>query len=230
MAAHAVRLTADLQRSRERLVTTREEERRRLRRDLHDGLGPRLAAQTLKIGSARFLYPRDPAAADALLSELEADMESAISDIRRLVYDLRPPALDELGLVAAIHEAATQYTTNGLRVNIDAPESLPPLPAAVEVAAYRITQEALTNVVRHAEARNCKVRLSLGGGLELEIIDDGVGLPEDRRTGVGLTSMRERTAELGGTCVVEPFAAGGTRVLARLPLPRNGGRTEDGRE
>ena len=230
VAAHAVRLTADLQRSRERLVTTREEERRRLRRDLHDGLGPRLAAQTLKIGSARSLYPRDPAAADALLSELEADMESAISDIRRLVYDLRPPALDELGLVAAIHEAAAQYATNRLRVNIDAPESLPPLPAAVEVAAYRITQEALTNVVRHAEARNCEVRLSLGRGLELEIIDDGVGLPEDRRPGVGLTSMQERAAELGGRCVVEPFAAGGTRVLARLPLPGNGGRTEEDRE
>ena len=157
-------------------------------------------------------------------------MEAAISDIRRLVYDLRPPALDELGLVAAIHEAAAQYATNGLRVNIDAPESLPPLPAAVEVAAYRITQEALTNVVRHAEARNCRVRLSLGGELELEIIDDGVGLPEDRRPGVGLTSMQERAAELGGRCVVEPFAAGGTRVLARLPLPGNGGRTEEDRE
>ena len=113
VAAHAARLTADLQRSRERLVTAREEERRRLRRDLHDGLGPQLAAQTLKVGSARSLYGRDPAAADALLSELETNMEAAISDIRRLVYNLRPPALDELGLDGAIRESAAQYAPTG---------------------------------------------------------------------------------------------------------------------
>ena len=225
VAAHAVRLTADLQRSRERLVTAREEERRRLRRDLHDGLGPRLAAQTLKIGSARSLFPRDPAAADALLSELEADMEAAISDIRRLVYNLRPPALDELGLIGAIREAAAQYDTNGLRTSIEAPETLPPLPAAVEVAAYRIAQEALTNVVRHARAKNCVVRLAVGSALELEIADDGMGVPaEQSSTGVGLHSMHERAAELGGTCVVEPSDAGGTRVLARLPLSNDGGQ------
>jgi signal transduction histidine kinase len=227
-AVHAVRLTADLRRSTERLVTAREEERRRLRRDLHDGLGPRLAAQTLKIGSARSLYPRDPAAADALLSELETDMEAAISDIRRLVYNLRPPALDELGLIGAVREAAAQYDTNGLRISVEAPENLPPLPAAVEVACYRIAQEAMTNVVRHARAKNCVVRLAVGDALELEIADDGTGPPEERpTTGVGLSSMRERAAELGGTCVVEPSPAGGTRVLARLPLSRDGGRPHE---
>jgi signal transduction histidine kinase len=221
VAAHAVRLTADLQRSRERLVTAREEERRRLRRDLHDGLGPRLAAQTLKVGSARSLYPRDSATADALLMDLESDMEAAISDIRRLVHNLRPPALDELGLVGALNDAAAQYDTDGLRVRVEAPESeaLPPLPAAVEVAAYRIAQEALTNVVRHAGARNCTVRLSLDDGLGLEVTDDGVGLPADRAAGVGLASMRERAAELGGECVTEALPTGGTRVFARLPLP-----------
>jgi signal transduction histidine kinase len=219
LADEAMQLSADLQRSRERLVTAREEERRRLRRDLHDGLGPRLAAQTLKVGSARSLYRQDPAAADTLLAELEHDIESALSDVRRLVYDLRPPALDELGLVEAVREAAAQYGVNGVSISIRAPERLPLLPAAVEVAAYRIVQEALTNVVRHAGADSCLVRLSLNEVLELEITDDGVGLPADRRAGVGLSSMLERAAELGGTCVIEPAPSGGARVLARLPLP-----------
>ena len=218
-AVHAVLLTADLQRSRERLVTAREEERRRLRRDLHDGLGPQLAAQTLKVGSARSLYPRDPAAADTLLSELEGDLEVILSDVRRLVYNLRPPALDELGLIGAIREAATQYGTNGLKFSIDTPELLPALPAAVEVAAYRIVQEALTNVVRHARARNCAVRLLIDDELRLEVSDDGAGLPVNRTAGVGLSSMHERAAELGGEWSVEASPTGGTRVLARLPLP-----------
>jgi signal transduction histidine kinase len=221
LADEALQLSTDLQRSRERLVTAREEERRRLRRDLHDGLGPRLAAQTLKVGSARSLYSQDPAAADALLAGLEHDIESALSDVRRLVYDLRPPALDELGLVGAVREAAAQYGENGLSISIRAPERLPFLPAAVEVAAYRIVQEALTNVVRHARAGSCLVRLSPGDVLELEITDDGVGLPADRRAGVGLSSMRERAAELGGKCVIEPAPSRGARVLARLPLPQS---------
>ncbi|MGH7753121.1 MAG: sensor histidine kinase, partial [Gemmatimonadales bacterium] len=164
-----MRLTAALQRSRERLVAAREEERRRLRRDLHDGLGPALAAQTLKVGSARALLGRNPAMAEAQLVELEHDIEAALTDIRRLVYDLRPPALDELGLAGAIRERAAQFNPhpgmldqeNQLCIPADAPERLPPLPAAVEVAAYRITQEAMNNVVRHARARRCRVRLAL---------------------------------------------------------------------
>ena len=227
VAAHAVRLTADLQHSRERLVTAREEERRRLRRDLHDGLGPALASLTLKLDAARNLLARDRAATETLLLELKTQTQSAIADIRRLVYDLRPPALDELGLVPAIREhAARNVSANGLRVLVEAPESLPPLPAAVEVAAYRITMEALTNVARHAQAHTCVVRLSLpeaggrpqGSPLQIEIVDDGVGLPADQRAGVGLTSMRERAAELGGTCAVGPGPGGGTRVVARLPI------------
>ncbi len=224
-AAYAVRLAADLQRSRERLVNAREEERRRLRRDLHDGLGPQLATLTLKLDAARnLLSQEEPAAADALLAELKAQTQAAISDIRRLVYDLRPPALDELGLIAAIREQATSYSQNGLNVSVEAPEHLPPLPAAVEVAAYRITQEALTNVVRHARARTCRIRISFGNELRLEINDDGIGLPEGPRAGVGLSSIRERAAELGGTCEVEPAPASGTRVLTRLPLPASGER------
>jgi signal transduction histidine kinase len=219
VATHAFRLTADLQKSREELVNTREEERRRLRRDLHDGLGPRLAAQTLKVGSARQLYERDPAAADALLSGLESDMEAALDDIRRLVYDLRPPALDELGLLGALRESAARYDQGGPTFVMEAPQRLPELPAAVEVAAYRITQEAMTNVVRHAKARECVVRISAGIALEVEVSDDGTGMPEIKTPGVGFFSMRERAEELGGECKVERIPDGGTRVLARLPLP-----------
>ena len=223
-AAYAVRLTADLQRSRERLVNAREEERRRLRRDLHDGLGPQLATLTLKLDAACNLLAREPQTAEALLAGIKAQTQAAISDIRRLVYDLRPPTLDELGLIPTIREQADSCSLSGLNVIVEAPQQLPPLPAAVEVAAYRIVQEALTNVVRHARSRACRVRISIGEKLQLEITDDGIGLPEDHRAGVGLASMRERAAELGGTCVVEPSGpAGGTRVLALLPLPASGG-------
>jgi signal transduction histidine kinase len=222
IAIHAVRLTRDLQRSRERLITAREEERRRLRRDLHDGLGPQLASLTLTLAAAHELLRHDVDAADRLLQELAIHSQAAIADIRRLVYDLRPPALDDLGLVLAVREQAAHYSQAGLQITIDAPDHLPPLPAAVEVAAYRIVQEALTNVVRHAQARTCAVRLTLGDALELEIRDDGVGLPPDRRAGVGLTSMRERTAELGGTYQIESLPGEGTCIHARLPLHQEG--------
>ena len=138
------------------------------------------------------------------------------------------PALDDLGLVAALRTLAARYDQggpHGLRITAEAPEPLGPLPAAVEVAAYRIGQEALTNVVRHADARHCTLRLALadapgqGAALSVEIRDDGSGLAAHRRAGVGLTSMRERAAELGGTCRIEPVPTGGTCVLATLPLP-----------
>ncbi|HEY3227990.1 MAG TPA: sensor histidine kinase [Roseiflexaceae bacterium] len=224
VAAHALRLTADLQRSRERLVTAREEERRRLRRDLHDGLGPQLATQTLKLEAARDLVVSDPARAVDLLSGLIDDSQAAIADIRRLVYALRPPALDELGLVGAIREQAAQYQQAGghdgaaLHIVVDAPERLPPLPAAVEVAAYRIALEALNNVAKHAAARTCVISLGVGNGLHLDIRDNGCGLPPDRHAGVGLTSMCERAAELGGKCEIGPAPGGGTSVVAWLPL------------
>lgn len=220
LAAHAVRLTADLQRSRERLVTAREEERRRIRRDLHDGLGPALAGITLKLDAARNHLPPNAQTSDALLRELKTQTQNALSDIRRLVYDLRPPALDELGLVGALREYTTRATSPDLTVSLVADEEVPTLPAAVEVAAYRIATEAITNVLRHAHARNCQVMLALNGALQLEIQDDGVGLSNEYHAGVGLTSMRERAAELGGTLVIENVVGGGSRVTARLPMER----------
>jgi signal transduction histidine kinase len=218
VAVSAVRLTADLQRSRERLVTTREEERRRLRRDLHDGLGAQLAGLTVQTGVLRGLIRRDPEAAEALTAELGTELRTAIADIRRLVHGLRPPALDELGLVGALQRLAESIGTGELRVTVDVPDALPAFPAAVEVAAYRVVQEALTNVVRHAEARSACVRLAVDPeALTVEVTDDGRGLPADLVAGVGLSSMRERAAEMGGSFRVEAAAGGGTRVLAVLP-------------
>ena len=213
------RLTIDLQRSRERLVTAREEERRRLRRDLHDGLGPQLASLTLKLETARNRLAHDPLA-DTLLSDLAQRTQATVADIRHLVYALRPPALDELGLVSALHELTLQHSDQ-IVMHLDAPTCLPELPAAVEVAIYRIAQEALTNVVRHAHARHCDLQLILdekAGWLSLSLQDDGSGLLPSRSAGVGLVSMRERAEELGGTCTIEPVESGGTRVLVRLPL------------
>jgi signal transduction histidine kinase len=211
-----VHLTFELQRARERLVTAREEERRRLRRDLHDGLGPQLGSQTLTLTAVRKLLRRDPDAAEMLLADAMTHAEEAIKDIRRLVYDLRPPALDDLGLLGSLRETALQYSHNGLRVTVTAPPSLPALPAAVEVACYRIAREALANVARHAQAKSCTIRLWVNSALHLEVSDDGIGLPPAYRAGVGVVSMRERAEELGGSLVVT--SAAGTTVQATIPL------------
>jgi len=216
-AAHSVVITTQLQRSRERLVSALEEERRRVRRDLHDGLGPALAAQTLKAGSARALFTRNPERAQALLEELEVDAQTAMADVRRLVYNLRPPALDELGLAGAIRQTAATHA-GGMQMTVELPDELPPLPATVELAAYRITQEALTNVTRHARAGRCRLRLTVGKDLELEVIDDGIGLGKAGPPGVGMSSIRERAAELGGTSSIGPGRSSGTRVFVQLPI------------
>lgn len=219
VAAYNVRLTQDLQRSRERLVTTREEERRRLRRDLHDGLGPVLAAMSFKLDAIHNLADRDAGAVQRLAAELKVQMQDALADIRRIAYNLRPPALDELGLVGALKAHITSHNqVQGLQITLEAPENPPPLPAAVEVAAYRIALEAMNNVSRHAGAHHCYVRLSLPDDLCLEILDDGRGLPSEVRAGVGLISMRERAEELGGRCTAEALPQGGTGITAHLPL------------
>jgi signal transduction histidine kinase len=231
-AVHTVRLTADLQaltgdlqRSREHLVTAREEERRRLRRDLHDGLGPMLSAIMLNVGLVRTTYRRDAATTDRLLKQLEEELELVIGDIRRVVYNLRPPALDELGLVGAIREYVArlgneeQVKKDVLHITVDTSESLPPLPAAVEVATYRIVQEAITNVIRHAHAQSCNVYFQVQDAFQIKVTDDGKGIDEAYRIGVGLTSMRERAEELGGTFTIRKITPSGTQVTACLPLP-----------
>jgi two-component system, NarL family, sensor kinase len=219
IAAYNVRLAQDLQRSRERLVTTREEERRRLRRDLHDGLGPVLASLSFKLDAIHNQADRDVNAVKKMTTEVKTQMQNALSDIRRIAYNLRPPALDELGLVGALEAyIASQNQVQGLQITLEAPNDTPPLPAAVEVAAYRIALEAMTNVSRHALAEHCSVRISFPGDLCLKIIDDGQGLPNGVPAGVGLTSMRERAEELGGTCIATALPMRGTEVVARLPI------------
>lgn len=221
IAAHAVRLADELQRSRERLVTTREEERRRLRRDLHDGLGPQLASVTMKAEAARDLLTSDPVQAEALMTDVVSHAQSAVADVRRVVYALRPPALDALGLIGTLRAHTSQFDHAGLRIDVDAVDNLPPLPAAVEVAAYRIALEALNNVARHAKATACTIRVNVNereSALLLEIQDNGQGINTTSRPGVGLSSMRERTSELGGSISIQAHPDGGTCVRVSLPL------------
>jgi signal transduction histidine kinase len=222
-ATRATRLARELQASREDLIVAREEERRRLRRDLHDGLGPSLAAVSLQIETARNLAASDPARADALLTEATGQVTSIVQEVRRLVHDLRPPALDELGLVGAVSQIARRLQgAGGLRVDVRGDSELA-VPAAVEVAAYRIVSEALANVVRHSGAAVCSVALDRvddddGHWLRVDVVDDGAGVPENAVAGVGLASLRERAGELGGRVRVESADADGTRVRAWLPL------------
>ena len=215
-AVHAMQLTADLQRSRQQLVTAQEEERRRLRRDLHDGLGPVLASVVWQTDSARDLVYTDPDETVQLLDSSIEQAQTALTDIRRLVYGLRPPALDELGLVGALRQEAQNHYQ--IAITVDGPEPLPQLPAAVEVAAYRIAREAINNAAGHGQAKNCSVNLQVESGLSLIVNDDGVGLLEPVTPGVGLVSMRERAAELGGTCTIAARPEGGAVVEAYLPL------------
>jgi signal transduction histidine kinase len=221
VAAHAATLTRDLQRSRESLVAAREEERRRIRRNLHDGLGPALAGIAFGLDAARNTLASDPKATAVTLAELKTEVQASISDVRRLVYDLRPPALDQLGLVPALQQYAARLTERGtLDILVSAP-ALPPLPAAVEVAAYRIATEALTNAARHSRARHTSVSFTVDdANLRLEVADDGIGLParrDCRGTGLGLAAMAERAAELGGACSADSRDRG-TSVVAVLPL------------
>jgi signal transduction histidine kinase len=218
-AARASELSTELQHGRSRLIAAREEERRRIRRDLHDSLGPSLGAVALRIETARNLARSNPDEADRMLEQATAEVAAALADVRRLVHDLRPPALDELGLVRAIEQQAERFRLGGMSVSVDG-SPLGALPAGVEVAAYRIASEALTNVARHAAASRCDITLRLAAGpvLELSVADDGIGIGEEVTAGVGLLSVRERAAELGGVCTVICPAGGGTVVQVRLPL------------
>jgi signal transduction histidine kinase len=217
-ALHAWLLREDLQRARERLVLAREEERRRLRRDLHDGIGPALAGLTLKTETARALLPPGTDGASRQLHDLGEEIRRTVVDVRRLVEGLRPPALDELGLVGACAQAVERLTAGaGLTASVNARDDLPALPAAVEVAAYRIVVEAVTNTVRHARARHCQVSIDhREAALAIAVTDDGAGLRPPDHHGHGLVIMRERAEELGGTVTVTD-ASPGVTVKARLP-------------
>ena len=227
IALYAAQLTDDLQRARIRLVTAREEERRRIRRDLHDGLGPTLANFAMQLEQAREQLPSDAAASDKILATLTTQAQNTITDVRRLVYDLRPPDLDEFGLLSALREYMHRQQTKSTTLRLSEPATLPALPAAVEVATYRIVQEALNNALKHAQAREITVALEVESALALqysqhqalriEIADNGIGIAPDHAIGIGLHSMRERAEELGGSCTISGDADG-TRVVAYLPI------------
>ncbi len=217
-ALHARLLREDLLRARERLVLAREEERRRLRRELHDGIGPALAGLTLKTETARALLPAGADGSSHQLHDLGEEIRRTVLDVRRLVEGLRPPALDELGLAGACAQAADRLTAGtDLTASVLAPENMPALPAAVEVAAYRIVVEAVTNTVRHAHAQCCRVTMTYrDDALAITVADDGTGLRAAGSHGHGLAIMRERAEELGGTVTVANSSTGVT-VQARLP-------------
>jgi signal transduction histidine kinase len=215
VTVRAAQLADDLQTSRSSIVSAREEERKRLRRELHDGVGPSLAAILLKVEAAR--SRRDALSRDALLTEIKLETKAAITEVRRAVDELRPPAIDELGLAGAIGQRAASLTTGDLVYEMRLAPNLPPLPAASEVAAFRIASEAMTNVARHSGATRCRVELRCDRGLELTVSDNGRGADRSSPPGVGWTSMVERAAELGGTCTIGARAAGGLVVHAMLP-------------
>lgn len=220
-AAYAVRLAVALEGTRTHLVQAREDERRRLRRDLHDGLGPLLAGVVMALDVVRSALARNDVDRAAELSGAAAEQaRSAVTDVRRLVSDLRPPALDDLGLAGALRALVPTMASGGIDVEVRAFGRLEDLPAAVEVAAYRIVAEAVTNAVRHSRAGRVEVSLvARRDGLAVDVRDDGGGLSEDLTPGVGLASMRERAAELGGTLTIETSTYG---TLVRVWLPRGG--------
>ncbi|MDN4160526.1 sensor histidine kinase [Nocardioides abyssi] len=212
------RAAADVDALRVRLASVRLEERRVIRREIHDGLGPSLAGIRLGLQGARNLLATDPAAATELLGHLQGEVDAAVAGVRSLSHHLLPPVLDELGLGAALTELGARHGAGDLRVEVvtDRFDQLHPLVAA---AAYGIASEAVTNVVRHAGASRCRVMAQRSdGGLVLEVVDDGRGIAPDAVAGVGSRSMRERALEQGGSLHVTPAPGGGTVVRAVLPV------------
>jgi signal transduction histidine kinase len=214
-----------LEAARSRLVSIRHEERRVLRRDLHDGLGPALAGIRLGLSASRNLRERDPVAAEQMLDELQVELGRRSEDIRQLSRSLLPPALDDGDLRAALESLAARFAKAGLVVGLDVQEGMPIDPRQ-QIALYHIAGEAMLNVHRHARARRCEVVVDRDddGGLRLAVIDDGVGLSDGDRPrshGIGLRSMRERAEEIGGTVDVSRVDdRGGTRVTVHLPASR----------
>ena len=220
LAVGWVRLAEDLRRSSLAIVSAREEERRRLRRDLHDGLGPSLTGVSLGLRTAlRQLERRggpDDEPTRVLLEHVADEVDNAVGDLKRIVRDLRPTALDQLGLIEAVAQFSRGFG-DSIDITLAMPSEPVRLPAAVEIAAYRIVTEAVTNVVRHSNAARCWLHIVTGPHVVIDVVDDGIGISSTPDAGVGLAAMRERAGELGGTVDVLPNVPHGTRVHVRLP-------------
>ena len=221
LAVGWVRVTTDLRRSNLAIVSAREEERRRLRRDLHDGLGPALTGVSLGLRTSLRQLDRSVdadavAPSSALLARVADEVDAVVVELKRIVRDLRPTALDQLGLAGAVAEF-TRTFGDELEIHLALPAAPFALPAAVEVATYRIVTEAVTNVVRHAGAGRCWLTIAAGPTVEIDVVDDGIGIGHDATAGVGLTAMRERAVELGGSMSLSSHEPCGTHVHVRLP-------------
>ena len=223
--AETVRLSDDLERARFRIVEAEEETRRRLGSDLHDGVGHQLTGLARKAERAASLLEQNSSTARDLLTDIQAQLDQTILQVRQLAHQLYPPELETLGLIGALRERIQANDDPSLIVRANLPETLPRLPTAIESAAYYIALEALTNVARHAGATSCELRLTLANVgtepyhpvLELDVLDDGRGMAFDGPTGLGLLSMQARAAEVGGVCTIHANPGGGTRVTVRLP-------------
>lgn len=225
--AATVRLTGDLRRSQATLVNAREEERRRIHRDLHDDLGPTLAGQALLLDAAASTLDDDPEAATGFVDMARHRADELVDHIRRMSRDLRPSALDQLGLAPSLRRAVSAADNGGVHIEADIGE-LDGLSAATETAAYRIITEALANALRHSDATTIQVCVHgcAGGGIDATISDDGRGGAPAARdgdgVGVGLRSMHQRAGELGGHVHITSSADLGTTVELMLPRAADG--------
>jgi signal transduction histidine kinase len=219
---HASKMARRLAIAHERTLAAAGRERSRIRRDLHDGLGPSLSGVALGLEALEAALPGDTGTAAELTVRMRTEVAGAVEDVRRIIEELRPAALEDVGLARALRERAASLTArsaSGMVIDVSAAEPIPDLPEQVETAAFRIAEEAMTNVVRHARASWCEVRLEVDGALVVSVSDNGIGLPaQTRPDGIGLASMRQRADDLGGCCIVSPAAPSGVIVQAWLPL------------
>ncbi|GAB3612183.1 hypothetical protein GCM10027415_05230 [Humibacter ginsengisoli] len=218
VALYAVQLSGELDGARSKLVNAVEDERRRLRRDLHDSIGAQLGSQAIALDAARTLIRSDPVRVEQILREMRKNAQSATEDLRGIINDLRPPVLDDRGLLEAVRQQSAPYRSAEFDVSVRLLGSLPPLAAATELALLRIAAEAVANAAKHSHGRTCTVTIAASANaVTLDVVDDGEGIPVEHPAGVGLASIRERAAELGGWSQIGPGEKRGARVHAYIP-------------
>jgi signal transduction histidine kinase len=219
LIVHSEEVTAELLRSRARLVAARDEERHRISVDLHDGIGPSLAALGLQSHRAHALVRHDPDAAQRALEDMADEIRRTVADVRAIVAGMAPGELEANGLAACLPALIERFDSPAMTVELTCDlSSGDELPVGVEIAAYNVVAEALANAVAHAGAGRCTVAVSRNGRLEIDVVDDGSGLPSSLVAGIGIASMRRRVEACGGTFTIGAGPAGSTVVRARLPV------------